>query len=155
MSYLSAGNDKDMGDRGGEWRGHGSGESLYSKVARKAAMRHFMAGMRGVPEQGTVEHYIHGAMGRLGVSVSDTPMGYDCDSVAREDRVVAEGSDVIGGDIIAYTDGGLDPGSAPKAGWGELLMQGVWRGQYLRAWQGAQQMQGVHRVRHLRAWQAT
>ena len=122
VSYISAGNDRDLGDRGSQWRGRSDGDSLYSKVAGKAAVRHFTAGVRGTRTKGTVEHCTHEAMGQLQVRVDGTPVGHSIGSVAREDRSSAEWSDVIGGDIVAYTDGGLDPGLTPRAGWGAVMM---------------------------------
>ena len=52
--------------------------------------------------------------------------------MASEDKARAEGSDIIGGEVVAYTDGGLDPLPQPRAGWGVVLMR-------------ARSAEGIHR----------
>ena len=130
MAYMSAGDDLDLGDRGAEWRGEGAG-SLYSRFAVQARRRYEASESRGRVEQGTVEAEVRGAVHRLGMQIKNVACERHILRAAAEDRVRAETSDVVGGDMLAYTDGGLDPGPQPRAGWGAVLMRAASR-RYVR-----------------------
>ena len=61
---------------------------------------------------------------RLGMKVREVGHGRHILEVAEEDRVRAEDSDIIGGDIVAYTDGRLDPPASAAGGVGSSVGSG-------------------------------
>ena len=102
-AYMSAGNELDLGERGSGWREQRHA-SLYSRVAEQARRRYETSVYRGRRETETLEAGIMTVVEKLGMSVREIGYGQHILEVASEDKARAEGSDIIGGEVVAYTD---------------------------------------------------
>lgn len=119
VGFMEAINDVDQG-RATEGGG-GSGDewvSTQGKVVDASIRRNRAMHDRVLFETGTQAEELKAATKRMGVRARYTLPEQVWSEVLRGDKAHARAVGKMGEGIVAYTDGGLDPGVEPRAGWG-------------------------------------
>ena len=124
INHVHALHDVDLGRRGSEWaQGRSStGQTLLNAVVLAAERRREAAKERGRAETHTVGAMAMASADRLGVELVAVNVAQQIASVGVADREHAMGRGSWEGGVHAYTDGGLDPGVSPRAGFGVVLL---------------------------------
>ena len=110
---------------GGEGPGTSEWISTQGRAVDASIRRNKARQDRGQTDPGTQASELLAATERLGVRGRYIPDNQVWSEVNREDRIHARVKGKRGEGMVAYTDGGLDPGADPKAGWGMTIQSQV------------------------------